>query len=762
MTTVTAPPARTTTRSPDRSPALRLLQRAAGRVGRFLSGARVAAFALIAALTWVHWLDPTPVEVARTRVFDLYQNLRPRPPLESSPVAIVDIDEKSLAAYGQWPWPRTLVAQLVAALKNAGVRAIGFDVVFAEGDRTSPEYASRFMAGLDDATFEKLQALPRNDTILADQLRGANAVLGQSASYEAAGAQGEAPRRTSINTIGDIAGFIPSFPALIRNIAELEATASGRGVFSLIGERDGIVRRVPSAVRVGDEIHPALSLELLRVALGRKSIDIRAKSAFGIDALRVSPLIIPTDRLGRIWVYYTPRETLRTYSIRDVLTGEVGAGELRNRIVLVGTSAAGLLDLRSTPLDTAVPGVEIHAHLLDMILGQSFLSRPAWAQSAEILATALSGLLVALLVPALGALPALLASVAIGAVLSGGSWWLFSRQGLLLDATYPIVAATLVFGLLLVWGYFNEETEKRRIRGAFAQYLSPTLVAQLANDPSRLKLGGETREMTMLFCDVRGFTTLSERYKSDPQGLTTLVNRLLTPLSRAVLDRAGTIDKYMGDCIMAFWNAPVEDPDHQAHACEAALAMHLALAGVNAEREAEAAAAGEEFLPLRIGVGVNTGTAVVGNMGSDMRFDYSVLGDAVNLASRLEGQSKTYGVDTVLGEETAGTLDGRFALLELDLIAVKGKTEGVRIFGLMGGPDRAGAPDFRELQARNDEMLAAYRARRWDEAEALARAQRGAEDTPAGFYDLMLERIREYREHPPPADWNGVYVATSK
>ena len=739
----------------------RLLQRAASGIARFLSGARLAAFALLAALTWVHWLDPTPVEVVRTRVFDLYQNLRPRAPLENSPVAIVDIDEKSLAVYGQWPWPRTLVAQLVLALKNAGVRAIGFDIVFAEGDRTSPEYASRFMAGLDDATFDKLQALPRNDAVLADQLRDANAVLGQSAAYEAAGAQGKAPRRTSINTIGNVADFIPSFPALIRNIKALEATASGRGVFSLISERDGIVRRVPSAVRIEDEIHPALSLELLRVALGRKSIDIRSISAFGIDALRVSPFVIPTDRLGRIWVYYAPRETLRTYSIRDILTGEVGAEELHNRIVLIGTSAAGLLDIRATPLDPAVPGVEVHAHIIDMILGQRFLSRPAWGQSAEILATALSGLLVALLVPALGALPALLASLTIGAVLSGGSWWLFSRQGLLLDATYPIVAATLVFGLLLVWSYFNDEAEKRQIRNAFAHYLSPVLVEQLVQDPSKLKLGGDTRDMTMLFCDVREFTTISEQYKSDPRGLTALINRLLTPLSRAILDRIGTIDKYMGDCIMAFWNAPVEDPDHQAHACEAALAMHRALADLNAEREAEAAP-GEEFIPLRLGVGVNTGTAVVGNMGSDMRFDYSVLGDAVNLASRLEGQSRTYGVDTVLGEETARALDGRFALLELDLIAVKGKTEGVRIFGLMDGPDWAATPEFRELQARSNEMLAAYRAQRWDDAETLARTLRGREGAPTGFYDLMLERIVEFRESPPPADWNGVYVATSK
>ncbi len=743
---------------------LRLLQRTAGGVARFLSGARLAALVLLGVLTWVHWLNPVPVEIVRTRVFDLYQNLRPRPALEESPVVIVDIDEKSLAAYGQWPWPRTLVAQLVLALKNAGVRAIGFDIVFAEGDRTSPEYASRFMAGLDDPTFEKLQALPRNDAILGEQLRGANVVLGQSVTSDMPGTQRDPPRTTSVNTIGDVADFVPNLPFLIRNIGDLEATASGRGVFSLLSERDGIVRRVPSAMRVGNVIHPALSLELLRVVLGRKSIDIRARTALGIDALRVPPFVIPTDRLGRMWVYYAPRDTLRTYSIHDILIGATGADKLRNRIVLIGTSAAGLLDIRATPLDGLVPGVEVHAQLLDMILSQNYLYRPGWALPAEILATAFAGLLMTLLVPALGALPALIAGVMAAGILSGGSWFLFSRHGMLLDPTWSIITVGLVFGLLVFWAYFREETERRRLRGAFAQYLSPALVERLVREPGQLKLGGETRDMTMLFCDVRGFTTISEQYKSDPQGLTSLINRLLTPLSRAILDRNGTIDKYMGDNIMAFWNAPIDDTDHRAHACEAALALHEALADLNTERAAEAAAAGSgEYVPLRVGVGINTGAAVVGNMGSDMRFDYSVLGDAVNLAARLEHQSKVYGVDTVIGEETAQALDGRFALLELDLIAVRGKTEGVRIFALMGGSDRAATPEFREWQARNGEMLAAYRAQDWARAEALARELRANGDTSAGvYYDLFLERFAEFRENPPPPDWNGVHVATTK
>ena len=739
----------------------RRLARLARSAGRFLA-ARVISLGLLAVLIWVQLFDPKPVEVVRTRVFDLYQNLRPRPVLENSPVVVADIDERSLAAYGQWPWPRTLVAQLVAALNASGARAVGFDVVFAEGDRTSPEYASRFMAGLDDATFEKLGKLPRNDAILAEQMRAAAVVLGQPV-VEAALETERAPLAPSVNTIGDVRRFVPAFPALLRNIGELEAAASGRGVFSLLAESDGIVRRVPSVLRVEDAIHPTLALELLRVALGRRSIDVRA-GEFGIDALRLSPFVVPTDEKGRIWVYYSPRETLRdrTHSVLDILSGATPREQLHRRIVLVGTSAAGLLDLRSTPLESTVPGVEIHAQLLDMILAENYLLRPNWTAAVEVLATLLAGTLVALLVPTLGALAALIAGVLVVAAVAGGSWWGFVGHGLLLDASYPTVATGLLFVVIVFQGYFREEVEKRRIRNAFGQYLSPALVEQLADDPAQLRLGGETKDMTMLFCDVRGFTTISERYKADPTGLTTLINRLLTPLSNAILEHGGTIDKYMGDCVMAFWNAPLADAEHPIRACRAALALHDALAELNARRAAEAAETGADHIPLRVGAGINSGSVVVGNMGSSMRFDYSVLGDAVNLASRLEGQSKLYGVDTILGEDTVRSLDRRFAVLELDRIVVQGKTRGVRIFALLGDSQFAASPLFEALEARQGELLAAYRSRQWNRAERFARELRDRQDAPSAYYDMMLERIASYRQQPPPPDWNGDYEAATK
>jgi len=721
-----------------------------GKLVAPLAGARPAALVLLAAIVWLHALNPAPVDILRTRVFDLYQNIRPRPPLEQSPVAIADIDEKSLEVYGQWPWPRTLIARVVQAMKDAGALVIGFDVVFAEGDRTSPEYASRFMAGLDELTFEKLQALPRNDVILARRLREVKAVLGQPVTGHARAAGNDRPRKTSVNTIGDVVDFIPHSPGLVRNVEELEVAAAGLGLFSLLPERDGIIRRVPAVMRVADTIYPTLSLELMRVALGRTSIDIRARPEVGIDAVRIADFVIPTDRLGRLWVYFAPRDTLRTYSVHDILSGKIAPEELKNRIVVLGTSAAGLLDVQATPLDGAVPGVEVHVQILDMILSGNHLHRPGWARSAETLVTLLAGLLLVLSVPLLGAVTSLAASGGVAAALAGGSWWLFHRHGILFDASYPIIAAMLVFGLLTFWSYLREETEKRRIRTMFGQYMSPALVEELSRRPDRLQLGGETRELTMLFCDVRDFTSISEGYKSDPQGLAAIVNRLLTPLSEAILEHKGTIDKYIGDCVMAFWNAPMDDPDHRAHACEAALAMHEALERLNAELREEAAANDGTFVPFKMGTGVNSGQVIVGNIGSEIRFDYSVLGDAVNLASRLETQSKIYGVDTIVGEDTARPLEERFALLELDRVAVPGKTESRRIFALMGGADRAATPAFRALRKRNGEMLAAYREERWADAEALARELRELPDGPGGtYYELFLERIAELRDRAP-------------
>jgi adenylate cyclase len=374
------------------------------------------------------------------------------------------------------------------------------------------------------------------------------------------------------------------------------------------------------------------------------------------------------------------------------------------------------------------------------------------------------GLLVIAVAPLFG--PASL--VAVGAVfatlLIGTSWYFYTQQRLLIDFTYPLLSTTAIYLTLIFASFVREQAQRRQIRLAFGQYLSPALVEQLAQSPEKLVLGGEEREMTIMFSDMRGFTSISESYKNDPQGLTALMNRFLTPLTNAILDRKGTIDKYMGDAIMAFWNAPLDDQAHQLNACEAALDMLERVDALNQQRELEAKEAGRPFIPLNVGVGLNTGTCVVGNMGSDMRFDYSVFGDSVNLASRLEGQSKEYGFPIIVGSRTALSVKDKFAILELDFIMVKGKKEPEVIYAIAGREDTAQSGRFQRLRNLTIEMLACYRSRDWDGAlAAIARGRRTDEARSLELlYNLYEARIRGYQENPPPEDWNGAFALLTK
>jgi len=339
---------------------------------------------------------------------------------------------------------------------------------------------------------------------------------------------------------------------------------------------------------------------------------------------------------------------------------------------------------------------------------------------------------------------------------------MFSEQRVLLDATYAVISTFLLYSTLTYMNFTREEAAKRQTRDAFSKYLSPDMVNVVAENPDQLKLGGDSRDMTLLFCDVRGFTTISEQF--DAQGLTSLINKLLTPLTNVILERKGTVDKYMGDCIMAFWNAPLDDPEHAKHGCLSALAMLAEMDPLNDRLEIEAKEEGRKHIPLKVGLGLNSGECVVGNMGSDQRFDYSVLGDTVNLAARLEGQSKNYGVRVVIGHST-WTAVPTLATVELDFIQVKGKTEGVRIFALVGGEEMAQDEHFKSFKAKVDEMLAIYKSQDWDGArKAINEARELGEpyDIDETFYTLYEDRIKAYEENPPGEDWDGVFVATSK
>ena len=437
------------------------------------------------------------------------------------------------------------------------------------------------------------------------------------------------------------------------------------------------------------------------------------------------------------------------------------ARQVRDHILFVGTSAAGLMDIRATPLSQSIPGVELHAQVIEQMLLQDFLERPDYADGLELVCLLVFGLILVLVLPRTGAAwGGLVTGIGIAAAL-GFSWYAFVELRLLFAPIYPSIIALFVYLSSSIISYLRTEAERQQVRSAFSRFMSPALVEQLAEDPSRLKLGGEMRDMTLLFCDIRGFTTISEQF--DAVGLTRLINRFLTPMTNVILDRRGTIDKYMGDCIMAFWNAPLDDADHVRNGCRSALVMMDRLGPLNEELRKEAEEEGRKDVPIKIGIGLNTGECCVGNMGSDLRFDYSVLGDDVNLASRLEGQSKSYGVDIVIGENTQVRADG-FATLELDLIQVKGKTVPVRIFALMGDEALADDTTFQALLAKHGDMLAAFRGQEWTRMRALvAECRERAPGLGLGpLYDLYDERCDAFEADPPGDDWDGVFVATTK
>lgn len=710
---------------------------------------RIVGLLILVELLALRVWDPGLLEVLRHKSFDLYQVMYPRAARQDL-VAIVDIDEQSLQVLGQWPWPRTVMADMVSRIVERGGMVIGFDVLFPEPDRSSPEIAAETFQGLDDATRERLRRLPSNDTAFADVIRSSKVVLGQS-GYRVAGAAPIArpATQTGIATLGpDPRPFLIDFPHLLQNLPILDEAAQGHGIFSVIPERDGTVRRVPVVAVANGIVVPSLSLEMLRVAAGSDAILIRT-DASGVRSVGIRDLEIPTDGKGRIWLHFSPRDASRYVSAIDLLQGRVPVERLARKKVLIGTSAAGLFDLKVTPIHPALPGVELHAQLLESALTGSTLSRPSYTALVELLLAGLLSLTLIALAPRMNAGTLFVLGGATAAATLGVSWYCFTYLDVLIDYTFPLIASFLVYAVLVCTNYVTVSADRHRIRSAFSQYLSPELVEQLAQSPEKLTLGGEQRQLTVLFSDIRGFTGIAELYKDDPQGLTALINRLFTPLTKDITERHGTIDKYIGDAIMAFWNAPLADPTHEVNACEAALAMLSSLRDLNEQRQRDVGD-DDPVPPLRIGIGLNTGLCVVGNFGSDLHFNYSVVGDTVNLASRLEGLTKEYGVPIIIGEKTAQAVRARLAVLEIDHLQVRGKREPERIFTILGRAEVVTSPEYVELNERNGAMLAAYRGREWSQALEMILLCRelGKKFGLDNYYDLYIQRIRRLIETP--------------
>ena len=729
--------------------------------------ARLLGLALLLGLLMGRVADPQIVSNLRHSAFDLYQQLSPRE-VDPQPVSIVDIDDPSLEEFGQWPWPRTRMADLVERITQAGAVAMAFDIVFSEPDRLSPDKIASDNTSLPETVRDGLNALPANDAVFARAIAGSRVILGQtSVRSAAANRETDAPMRDVAHAFigGDPAPYLMRFPDILQNLPVLEDAAAGRGMFSVRPDADGIYRRVPLAMMVQGKIRLGLAPELLRVATGGDAFAVRVNDA-GVDGVVLARQLVRTEADGTVWPHFSGSLRTRYVSAADLLAGRMPEGRLKGHLVLIGTSAIGLEDFRPTPLGVPMPGVEIHAQLLENILSQSMLVRPNYAIGAELAATAGLSLLVIVLVPMLGAHLVIALTLVLAGGYAGLSWYLFDSRGLLIDPVWPALSVVGLVMLMSSLNYIREERMRQQIRGAFGQYVSPDLVAKLADNPDSLALGGERRDLTILFSDVRGFTALAEGFRDDPAGLTTLMNRFLTILSQAILDRRGTIDKFMGDAIMAFWNAPLDTPDHEAEACRAALQMQADIERFNSARAETARKSGKVLPPIDVGIGLNTGDCIVGNMGSDSRFDYTALGDPVNLASRLEGQSKAYGLRILLGERTARRVEDRFALIELDSLRVKGKSLPERIFGLLGDDALRNDPEFSKLRDANDAMRAAYAGQDWqtalDGCDRLEAQGKAMDLEMAGYAGLYRARIAAFMANPPGHDWDGVYVADSK
>ena len=734
--------------------------------GRKFGFSRLICLVLLIGIAALRIADFEPIQELRVRTFDFYQRFDPRKKT-SRPVTIIDIDEPSLKKIGQWPWPRTHIADMVINLANLGAVAIGFDVVFSEPDRLNPDVLAKSMRYLDDLTRTRLRELPSNDQILADAIRRARVVLGETGLPSVVSEIDKELPFTGFATRGEAAEDAPprffEFPGLLRNVPVLEKVAAGRGLFTIVQERDGIIRRVPMMLRVQGQMMPSLSLEMLRVISGTSTI-LAKYDRNGVKSIALRGLDIPTDKHGELWVHFAHQDPSIYVPATSVLDGTAPVEKIRGKLVLIGTSAVALNDIKTTPVSSTMPGVEIHAQVLEAALTHAVLAEPNYSIGIELLAAFILGLLVIIFAPNLGPITLVGVGAMFATLLIATSLYFYQQHRLLVDFTYPLLSTTAIYLTLVFASFVREQRQRKQVRGQFAQYMSPVLVEQLAQSPEKLKLGGEERELTIMFSDVRGFTTISETYKNDPQGLTTLMNRFLTPLTNAILARHGYIDKYMGDAIMAFWNAPLDDKQHEINACEAALDMLAKIDELNWTRKTEADAGGHPYIPINVGIGLNTGLSVVGNMGSDLKFNYSVLGDAVNLASRLEGQSKEYGFPIIAGSKTALAAKDKFAILELDFIMVKGKKEPEVIYAIAGREDVAHSGQFQRLRNLTIEMLACYRSRDWEGAlEAIERGRRTDEARVLGrLYQLYAARILDFQKNPPPEDWNGAFALLTK
>ncbi|MCL5776878.1 adenylate/guanylate cyclase domain-containing protein [Limibaculum sp. FT325] len=663
----------------------------------------------ISGLITLRILDPFVVREARQTAFDLLQRAEPRTYIDA-PIKIVDIDEPSLEKLGQWPWPRDQLAELVDRLHAAGAAVVAFDFLFVEPDRMTssglrPEVPGPVLRSSEggNVTISELS----NDEIFADALRRGNVVLGFGSSPQVTGAP---PVKAGFAFTGDDpAPYITKLPGGARLLPVLAEAAAGVGSVNLRADNSAqAVRVVQLLWSDGEDLYPSLITESLRIAQGAQTYVVHADEGAGrVQSLRIGAFDVPTGPRGEVILYYTKYRPDRYVSAADIFDNErltALVPDLSGKIVLIGTSATGLFDLHRTALGQTVPGVEMHAQAMEQIIQQQFLVRKDWTRTAELLAMLIACLAVSLATIFGTAQTALLVGAAISAVISFGIWYAFRDLGVLVDFSFPLGSGLAVWFIVTVFRYIVTDREKRGIRTAFSRYVHPEVLKDIERNYSQVQLGGENCELTVMFTDVRNFTPLSERLA--PEEVVSFLNRLLSRLGAEIAEEAGVIDKFIGDAVMAFWNAPLRQPDHCRRACAAALKMRSAVQGMNADQSFGLPEHVARDGPIEIGVGINTGPACVGNVGSAERFNYSAIGDAVNVAARVESACKEVGYDLVVCRSTAEQVPD-FAFLEAGGVALKGKTDRVSLMVLVGDETVSASADFAELREKHARLIEA-------------------------------------------------------
>jgi len=675
-------------------------------------------------------------------VFDQYQRWRPRERGAERLVRIVDIDDESIRRLGQWPWPRAQMAKLVDALAGAKVAAIGFDVLFSETDRAPGEASA---AGQGVGADAGVAADSAGDAAFARALGGQPVILSELVTQTKL--VGAVPAKSGFTFIGqDPTADLPHLNGALGPLPALAKGAAGIGFVNWQADADRVVRRVPLLIAVNGQIQPSFAVECLRVAQGASTYLIKSADSggsslgqgAGVAAIKVGDLVVPTQPAGDIRAYFAPSDPSLSTPAWKLFQPGPDLADLAGKIVVVGASASLLSDVVATPLNPSTPGVEAQAQLIEQIVDGDALLRPDWAPGAEVATATLLSLALVVATPLLSVLWSALAGGLAVAAMAGASWLAFTRDGWLIDPVTPSFLSGAVFLAGVLALYSQKRHQLNETRSHFGRFVSPAVVARLAEHPEAIQLGGLQRTLTLMFCDIRGFTTLSEGLTAVE--LTHFLNEYLTPMTDAVLQEMGTVDKYMGDAIMAFWNAPLDDAAHAAHAVNAALAMRKTLVELNRRWTRRAADSGHAFQAVKFGVGLNTGECCVGNLGSTRRFDYSAIGDEVNVASRLEGASKILGVDIVASDLTRADAPD-FAWLEVDRLVLKGKTKPTPVYALAGDAATAASEPFHELARRHEAILAAYRGR--DFAAAGRLAEEAAALAPAEIQGLYANYYQE-------------------